>query len=245
MRPITSMALTVGLLAALGSPALASGEMILGDSLGVGVKAASGHAGPAKLSVFIRNDQAISQINSVPTGATAFLVLGTNDSAGSVKGLEKYIDDIVQAADKRGIKLVWIGPPCVRKSWDKNAKELDALLTARLEKTSVKYVSIRDETLCSGAYQGAEGVHMNMQGYAYIWNKARVAAGLPDSDDSPIKIAAAKPRKHAKPVMTADAGAPSASAAATDAKPHKKKSRIARADPAPSWGLFSWFRRSN
>jgi len=245
MQQITLAAVTVALLAALGSPAQANGELILGDSLGVGVKAASGHPGTAKLSVFIRNDQALSQINNVPPGATAFLVLGTNDSAGSVKGLEKFIDNIVQAADKRGIKLVWIGPPCVRKSWDKNSKELDAILAARLEKTSVKYVSIRDETLCSGAYQGAEGVHMNMQGYAYMWHKARVAAGLPDSEDSPIKIASAKPRKRVKPVMTADAGTPSTVTATTapDAKPRKRKSRLARAEPAPT-GFFSWFRRN-
>ncbi len=243
MQHITFAAVTVALLAALGSPAQATGEMILGDSLGVGVKAASGHPGTAKLSVFIRNDQALSQINSVPPGATAFLVLGTNDSAGSVKGLEKFIDNIVQAADRRGIKLVWIGPPCVRKSWDKNSKELDAILTARLDKTSVKYVSIRDETLCSGAYQGAEGVHLNMQGYAYLWHKARVAAGLPESDDSPIKIASAKPRRQHKPVMTADAGTPAMATTAPDAKPRKRRSRVARAEPAPT-GFFAWFRRN-
>ena len=57
----------------------------------------------------------------------------------------------------------------------------DPLLASRLAGTSVKYVSIRDETLCSGKEQGGDGIHMTFKGYQYIWNKARLAAGIPDS----------------------------------------------------------------
>src|SRR5437868_4749099 len=123
MRKIR-VVLPVALLLAGAGSAQAVGEMVLGDSLGVGVKIVSGHPGPARLSQFIRNDQILGQINTVPPGSTAILVAGTNDSAGSVKGLEKSIDAIVHAVESRKIKLVWVGPPCVRKSWDRNSIEL-------------------------------------------------------------------------------------------------------------------------
>jgi lysophospholipase L1-like esterase len=199
MRNMKYVVLSATLLLACAGSAQASGELVLGDSLGVGVKAVSGRTGPARLSQFIRNDQILTQLATVPSGATAFLVLGTNDSAGSVKGLEKNIDNIVQAADARNIKLIWVGPPCVRKAWDGNSKALDAMLSARLASTSVKYISIRsDEALCSGQYTGGDGVHLNFAGYSIMWNKARLAAGLPDSEDKPVKIATRKPKPRAE-----------------------------------------------
>lgn len=238
MRKIKCAALTAGLLLTCAGNVQAAGELVLGDSLGVGVKMASGRTGPAKLSVFIRNDKVISQFDSVPAGATAFLVLGTNDSAGSVKGLEKYIDNIVQTAESRKIKLVWIGPPCVRKAWDKNSRELDALLTTRLASTSIKYVSTRsDAALCSGQYTGGDGVHLNMTGYGMLWHKARVAAGLPDSEDGPIRVASVK----RKPRPSSDTTASIRRTTVADATPRRKR-QVEREEP---FSFFSFFRRSN
>jgi lysophospholipase L1-like esterase len=236
------VALSAALLAACAGSAQAAGEMILGDSLGVGVKIASGHTGPARLSQFIRNDQILAQLSTVPSGATAFLVLGTNDSAGSVKGLEKNIDNIVAAADARKIKLIWVGPPCVRKAWDKNSRDLDALLAARLASTSVKYISIRsDAALCSGQYTGGDGVHLNIAGYGIMWNKALVAAGLPDTEA--VRVASAK-RKPDQPSSDVTASIKKRTAmASADTRPRKKK-QVARAEPEP-FSFFSFFRRSN
>ena len=247
MRKINNAALSVGLLLACAGSAQAAGELVLGDSLGVGVKLASGHTGPARLSQFIRNDQILAQLSTVPSGATAFLVLGTNDSAGSVKGLEKNIDNIVSAADSRKIKLIWVGPPCVRKAWDKNSRDLDAMLTARLASTSVTYISIRsDAALCSGQYTGGDGVHMNMTGYNMMWRKARLAAGLPDSEDGPVRVASASRRPSAeKPSADVTASIKRRmTTARTDAPPRKRKNRVARAEPEP-FSFFSFFRRSN
>lgn len=245
MRYMKHGALPAGLLLACAGSAQATGELVLGDSLGVGVKMASGHTGPARLSQFIRNDQILAQLNTVPAGATAILVLGTNDSAGSVKGLEKYIDNIVHAVDSRKIKLVWVGPPCVRKAWDKNSRDLDAMLTTRLASTSIKYISIRsDTTLCSGQYTGGDGVHLNMTGYSLVWNKARVAAGLPDSEAKPIQVAS---RKHATDRPSSDITGSTrrqTTVASADTAPRRKK-QVVRTEPAPFGGLFSWFRRGN
>jgi hypothetical protein len=237
------VALSAGILLACAGSAHATGELVLGDSLGVGVKIASGHAGPARLSQFIRNDQILAQIAQVPDGATAFLVLGTNDSAGSVKGLEKNIDNIVREVESRKIKLVWVGPPCVRKSWDKNSRDLDAMLSERLASTTIKYISIRsDAALCSGAYTGGDGVHLNFAGYSLMWNKARAAAGLPTTEDKPVRVATAR-RKPPVERTTADMYSSTRVASADDNRPRRKRQNV-RAEPEPFGGLFSFFRRN-
>lgn len=246
MKKISVAALAAGLILALGASAQAAGELVLGDSFGVGVKAASGRTGPARLSVFIRNGGVLSQFSAVPSGATAFLVIGTNDSAAGIKGIEKNIDDVVRTADARRIKLIWIGPPCVKKPWDANAAALDRMLATRLASTSVKYVSIRDETLCSGVL-GGDGVHMSFKGYQYIWNKARIAAGLPDDGTGDkVKVAAA-PAKDAAP--KAEKPARVAAAVTPDGtKPAVRKKRVAARQPvatAQSAGWFLFWRRSN
>jgi hypothetical protein len=252
MRKISFLLPCLLFLTGIGG-AQAAGELVLGDSLGVGVKAASGHPGPARLSQFIRNDQILAQINQVPPGATAILVAGTNDSAGSVRGLEKNVDNIIRAVASRRIKLVWIGPPCVRKSWDKNARELDAMLATRLAATSIKYISIRsDAALCSGQYTGGDGVHLNFAGYTLMWNKARVAAGLPATEDRPVKVAATKraSRTHSAHGTHTVTDRPTHStrmASVTDPRPQRRRNAAARVDvapPSPFEGLFFWLRRN-
>jgi hypothetical protein len=176
MRKLICMTLLTTLLLAAGLKSGTAGSVVLGDSLGVGVAAASGLKSLARISVHIRGRKAIEQINRVPPGSTAYLVLGTNDAVGPVGGLERSIDNIVRAADQRNIKLVWIGPPCVRKAWDRNSIELDRILRARLASTSVRYVGTRDEGMCSGKARAGDGVHMTMGGYGNMWEKARGGA---------------------------------------------------------------------
>jgi hypothetical protein len=176
MRKLTYTMLLAALLAATGLRAATAGTVVLGDSLGVGVAAASGLKSMARISVHIRGPKAIQQINSVPPGSTAILVLGTNDAEGPVGGLEGSIDNIVRAADRRNIRLVWVGPSCVHKSWDRHAVELDHLLRSRLASTSVRYVGMRDESMCSSPRAG-DGVHMTMRGYGSMWERVRAVAG--------------------------------------------------------------------
>jgi hypothetical protein len=134
-------------------------------------------------------------------------VLGSNDAEGSIKGLDSSIDAILQAAAARNIKLVWIGPPCVRRPWNARVRELDQMLQQRFAGSAVRYVSMWDEKICSGAFYAHDGVHMTMQGYSYMWEKARTAAGFPAT---------------AARVAEQAAGAPAASAG------HKARVRVAR-----------------
>ena len=167
----------LGLLCCPVVPAQAT-AYVLGDSLGVGVAEVAHVKGLARISVHIRGPKALAQIAQTPAGSTVFLVLGTNDANGSIARLDKSIENIVHAAEKKNITLVWIGPPCVRKSWDTRARELDGILREKLADTSVRYVSMRDDQMCSGALHEPDGVHLKTKGYVHMWQKARAATGI-------------------------------------------------------------------
>jgi hypothetical protein len=186
----------LGLLCCPAAPAQAT-AYVLGDSLGVGVAMVAHVKGLARISVHIRGSKALEQIAQTPAGSTVFLVLGINDANGSIARLDKSIEDIVRAAQSKNITLVWMGPPCVRKSWDTRARELDVILREKLADTPVRYVSMRDDQMCSGTLHEPDGVHLKMKGYMHMWQKARTAAG--------IEVASADP--------TADVTVPSHAAA--------------------------------
>lgn len=211
------------LFSSLCGSAHAAEIVILGDSIGEGVAFAAHVKKLAHISVHIRGPQALAQIARTPDGAIAVLVLGTNDADGPTADLGPHIDKLVEAAAKRNIRLIWVGPSCVRRRWDARAEALDKYLSEALAARNVQYVSTRDPTLCLGNLHDVDGVHFKMQGYAYIWEKARAAAGLPasegkaaavaampaanspvdDEDSKPKKSVSTKPRKQ-KPSSSGD-----------------------------------------
>jgi len=187
-----SALLALGPALALAAPAQAAGY-ILGDSHGQPIAQLSHLNDLSRISVHIRGPHALEQFAKTPPHSTVFLVLGTNDANGSIARLDKSIDDILRVAEKKHIKLVWLGPPCVRTSWDTRARELDAMLHTRLAGTSVRYVSMRDEALCSGTLHERDGIHLNMKGYAYMWAKTRQAASDVVAEVAPLVPAGAAP----------------------------------------------------
>jgi hypothetical protein len=198
MRAISFLLPLLGLMPLGSAPAAATGlpadGYVLGDSLGEGVAEVSHLKGLAKVSVHIRGPRALEQLAQTPPNATVFLVLGTNDANGSIARLDKSIDDIVQAAARKSINLIWLGPPCVRQSWDTRARDLDLQLRARFAGTAVRYVSMRDPELCSGSLQEPDGVHLKTKGYVHMWEKAAAAAGYAPAvaPAPPSRLAAAR-----------------------------------------------------
>lgn len=187
-----------GLFFAGAAPVVAANEVVTGDSLGVGVAMASGFENRAANSVSIRGGKALDQLRRVRPGSTVFMSLGTNDAVGSIKGLEKGIDQLVQTAQAGRLKLVWIGPPCVNKSWDRNALALDAMLRERLAGTGVTYVSMRDPSLCTPSVRSSDGVHFNMEGYRNMWSKAAAASGYQVASVSPNRAEMPARKKNAR-----------------------------------------------
>jgi lysophospholipase L1-like esterase len=198
MRAISFLLPLLGLMPFWSAPAAATGVpadgYVLGDSLGEGVAEVSHLKGLAKVSVHIRGPRALEQFAQTPQNATVFLVLGTNDANGSIARLDKSIDDIVQAAARKNINLIWLGPPCVRQSWDTRSRDLDLQLQARFAGTAVRYVSMRDPELCSGSLQEPDGVHLKTKGYVHMWEKAVAAAGYAPAaaPAPPTRLAAAR-----------------------------------------------------
>jgi hypothetical protein len=169
--------------------AQAATDIVIGDSLGEGFAEVSHLKSFAKISVHIRGSKALDQVRRAPEGATAFVVLGTNDAEGSITNLDKSIDDILNLAAKKRMRLVWIGPPCVHRPWDTRARELDKMLAAKLPPRGVTYVPMRDQSFCTGGMHEPDGVHLKTKGYVYMWDKARRIAGQ-DATGS-ITVAAA------------------------------------------------------
>ncbi len=169
----------------------ATTDVIIGDSLGEGLAEVSHLKSFAHISVHIRGPKALDQVRRAPENSTAFVVLGTNDAEGSIVNLDKYIDDILNLAAKKHMKLVWIGPPCVHRPWDTRARELDKMLAEKLPPRGVTYVPMRDQAFCTGGLHEPDGVHLKTKGYVYMWDKARRIAGL-DTTGS-ITVAAAGP----------------------------------------------------
>src|SRR5258708_30015413 len=197
MRAIRWVFVLGGLLPLAAAPAAATGfsgeSYVLGDSLGEGVAQVSHLKGLARISVHIRGPRALEQFAQTPPNATVFLVLGTNDANGTIARLDKSIDNIVQAAAAKNITLIWLGPPCVRQSWDTRARDLDLILRARFAGTAVRYVSMRDPELCSGSLQEPDGVHLKIKGYVHMWEKAAAVAGYTLAAAEPAaKFAAAR-----------------------------------------------------
>jgi hypothetical protein len=182
--------------------AFAAPGIILGDSLGVGVSMAAGVPRLAHNSVAIRSADALDQIKRTPQGTVAFISLGTNDAVGSITNVEPGIDRIIDAAKSSGVKLVWIGPPCVFKPWNANVEKLDAILKRKLSSGPVSYVSMADSAVCDRTIRAGDGVHFNMRGYAMLWGRARDAAGIaidakPHEFSSHAKVRRVKHRRKA------------------------------------------------
>ncbi|MGA9600909.1 MAG: hypothetical protein WBS22_11780 [Methylocystis sp.] len=185
------------------SPSHASKAVVIGDSIGVGISMAGHVPRLAHNSVTIRSADALSQLKRVPRDSVAIISLGTNDAVGSIKGVESGIDKLIALAKSEDLHVVWIGPPCVRKDWNKNVVKLDEILKARLA-GKFPYVSAADSALCDGELRAGDGVHFNMRGYSMLWARASEAAGVAieggkaDQADEPTSKGSKRKRIHAK-----------------------------------------------
>ncbi len=225
--PIRRLYLAVLLLVA---PSLACAEeiRIIGDSIGEGLHLATNIPSPAnRFNVAIYTPFIFQQNKEMPRGATVFMSLGTNDAVGGAGALDvqKRVAAIVAAADAQGVKLYWVGPPCVLKPWQVHSKKLDEILQAQLAGTSVTYVSLQDAAFCDPSIHAGDGVHFSMAGYARLWHKAATVAGIP------VEVASAS----ASNFVSHSGGHKATNRNTKHRGKHKKKSAdpAALANPAP------------
>ncbi len=146
--------LSVMIVALSARSSFADQGVVLGDSLGEGVAMASGLEKRSALSIHIRGRSLYNSSNEHLKVRPRFSCSARNDALAGVEKLDMYIEKIVRTAETRKIRLVWIGPSCVRTYWDKRAAILDGILQKTLAAKSVLYVSMRDERLCSFEMHG-------------------------------------------------------------------------------------------
>ena len=191
----------------------AGGTYVLGDSIGDGLATTMGFNNLAQIGIHIRGPKALAQIARTPPGSTAYIFLGTNDAEGSLKNIDKSIDDILDAAAQRQLSVIWVGPHCVRKAWDKQASALDEILRTHLAKASVKYIGTRDATICSGKFQEPDGGHLTAKGYRYMWAMIDGAGGASNT------AVASAPKKPADAQKSNDTNLTTASLASLAPRP--------------------------
>ena len=205
------------------APAAARAEevRIIGDSIGEGLHLASSVPSPAnRFNVAIYTPKIFEQIREMPRGANVVMSLGTNDAVAGLDQQQPRILQIAAAAREQGIKLTWLGPPCVRTAWEVHSEQLDKVIAATLAETSVAYVSAQTPEFCAPGLHAGDGVHFTMAGYRLLWQKAASVAGIPilEAAASVQKPAAASVRKgsswkkHKKKKHVAPSATPAASA---------------------------------
>ena len=208
--------LLIGFLTLIAPSLADAGTYVLGDSIGDGLATTMGFSNLAQIGIHIRGPKALAQIARTPPGSTVYIFLGTNDAEGSLKGIDKSIDDVLDAAARRQLSVIWVGPHCVHKNWDIQASVLDQILRKQTAKANVKYVSMRGDVMCPAKFLEPDGVHPTAKGYRAMWAMIENASGAPTavaSAQAPAqKIADADGTTAsivAKPVQTrvAEAGA--------------------------------------
>ena len=139
---------------------------IVGDSIGEGVHMAAKYPSPAnRFNVAIYTPFIFQQLQQMPRGATVFDELGTNDAVAGMTDVKGRVDQIVATAQEQGIKLIWMGPPCVRKDWEANSKKLDADPGGEAQGNSRDLRILAVSGILELALHAGDGVHFTMAGY--------------------------------------------------------------------------------
>jgi lysophospholipase L1-like esterase len=234
------MRVVIALLASVSPSFAGAGTYVLGDSIGDGLATTMGFNNLAEIGIHIRGPKALGQIARTPPGSTVYIFLGTNDAEGSLKNIDASIDDVLNAAARRKLTVIWVGPHCVRKDWDIQASMLDDILRKHLAKANVTYISTRaNAAICSGQFQEPDGVHFTAKGYRTMW--AMIESTLNNAPATAVASAAAPQRTDAD--TTASIAAKPDQARLPDAGAHRLVMDI-HVPGSPSEPLL-WTRNQN
>ena len=181
----------------------AAEAFFIGDSIAAAAAQTIGMKGVARHSVSLRRNAIAPQFERVPKGAVAIMSLGLNDAAISVQAMRKDIEMVIEGAQRTGERIVWMGPPCVMKSWDNRAKEMDDYLRQRLATTAIQYVSLRDPQICQPALRSRDGEHFTDAGYRYVWQKIQRDSTYAAEVVPPARVQFAHSAADARPRATA------------------------------------------
>ena len=172
-------ALCLSLLAAAPAAAVAD-VRIIGDSIGEGVHMVTNLPSPAnRFNVAIYTPLFSTNPAKCRAARTVVMSLGTNDAVGGASTFTSASRRSSRRREAQGVKLVWLGPPCVLKPWETYSKKLDEILAAQLEGGSVTYVSLQGPEFCERSLHAGDGVHFTMAGYGLHVAESGLGRGSP------------------------------------------------------------------
>lgn len=143
---------------------------IVGDSIGEGLRWASGAPGDTKRGLPLRAGapHVLHQIEGAPPGAHIVISLGTNDAIGRQppEALGVYLDRVVDEAAKTAALITWVGPIKPNAPWAADALHIDSFLALKVPALGARYVSAYHADLGPHA---KDGVHYGLGGYRKLW----------------------------------------------------------------------------
>lgn len=138
---------------------------VIGDSICEGVMIVSGAPGYARRGA--RTASLRSWLYALPRGSKVAFCSGTNDAVFALVGFDTAVEEIVTAAKKKNLKLIWVGPVRSDHAWDRYSDKADTHLALRLSVAGVQYVSLRAIKF-ERADLARDGVHFSPRGYRRI-----------------------------------------------------------------------------
>lgn len=146
---------------------------IVGDSIGEGLRWASGEQGSTKRGIAIGGFYVFHQLSVAPPGAHLVISLGTNDAiAGHGLDADAFAKTVALIKYKVPASWTWVGPPRPNKPWAHQALAIDQALALAVPKAGGRYVSA---FATPGLYQhhAKDGVHFDLDGYRLLWAAAK------------------------------------------------------------------------
>ncbi len=155
------------------APAAAPSVWIVGDSIGEGLRWASGAPGDTKRGLsLVGNKTVLHQIAGAPKDALVIISLGTNDALVLNKPERVGVVAGAVIANAGGRRIVWVGPPRPDATWAGRAYLLDQALALAVPKAGGRYVSAF-ATPGLFAHHAKDGVHFDLAGYRLLWEAVR------------------------------------------------------------------------
>jgi len=142
---------------------------VLGDSIADGITTSlkgrnevMDYAKPSR-NIFFPWEKVINQL---PPGTKTYMLVGANDILKDSRKYEERVNFLMNTANSRGIKFIWLGVPNLpRRDLAKRVPKLNEIFARQAEKNNVRFV-----TMDHFKSDAPDAVHFTMKGYQEMAN---------------------------------------------------------------------------
>lgn len=160
-------------MSALAALCAAAACLWAGDSLAVGMARASGLPSAAIGGISTGHPSILEAVRRAAPGTVLLVSAGTNDARPAGADAARASAE----ARARGVRLVWLLPPCHGPaSLDARSRQRAAEIAAAATAAGVETVALRDLPAgACGAPRAGDGIHFSGRGYAALAEQAAAA----------------------------------------------------------------------